>query len=589
MSVTNYIFRLYFEHAWRYKKLVIALLIWHPILIVLHQIIPPLIAANVLDRLSSGDYIKGEIWSSFGNDLLLYTLLIVFTSTIGWRIIIYIIWTVEAKVSRDLMRRIFSHFTALDMDFHNNSFGGSLVSRSNKLVGSYIRVADTFVFEIYGLITMFIATGIVLWSRVPYYVVIFYVFSAIYMFIAIKITKRIRELSSIEASKQNVVTGYLADMLTNVLAVKSFARKNFENTRFARATKSLENATHKLKWSQIHRENVFGVSTSTITSIALVMAVVSVLVYDAQIGTVFLVYTYTTNLTVRLWDFSQRTLRNLNKAIGDAEEGAQNLMRKPEIVDPVNPLHMPPNDGSISFEQMTFSHDKNKLFENFTFHIAKGERIGLVGHSGSGKSTLTKLLLRFKDVQAGSIKINGVDIRQVKQDDLRQVISYVPQEPLLFHRSLRENIAYGKENPTDEEVIRASKNAHAHEFITTLEHGYDTLVGERGVKLSGGQKQRVAIARAMVKDAPILLLDEATSALDSESEAAIQDALWKLMEGKTSIVIAHRLSTIQRMDRILVLDEGTIVEQGTHKELLKKKNGQYARLWKHQSGGFLQD
>ncbi len=589
MSITKYIFKLYLEHAWRYKKYVIALLIWHPINLILNQIIPPLIAAGVLNKLSTGDFTDGQVWASFGPDLILYALLILITSTIGWRIIIYIVWTVEAKVVKDLMRRIFNHFSELDMEFHNNSFGGSLVSRSNKLVGSYIRVADTFVFEIYGMITIFITTGIVLWSRVPQYVIILYTLSILYMIIAIKITRRIRELSSVEASKQNIVTGQLADMITNVLAVKSFARKSFENTRFAKATKSLEQSTHKLKWAQLHRENIFALSTSSISSLALVMAVISVMVYDAEIGTVFLVYTYTTNLTIRLWDFSQRTLRNLNKSIGDAEEGAQNLMRKPEIADPINPKTLPYDDGRILFDNVTFSHDNNKLFENFSISIKKGEKIGLVGHSGSGKTTLTKLLLRFKDVQKGSIKINDVDIRDVRQDDLRSVVSYVPQEPLLFHRSLRENIAYGDDNASEEDIIKAADNAHASEFINTLEKGYETLVGERGVKLSGGQKQRVAIARAMVKDAPILLLDEATSALDSESEQLIQDALWKLMEGKTAIVIAHRLSTIQRMDRIIVLDEGKIVEEGHHSELINKKNGQYARLWKHQSGGFLQD
>ncbi len=589
MSVTKYIFRLYFEHAWKYKKYVLVLLIWHPILLILNQIIPPLIAADVLNKLTAGEFTSGEVWASFGPELLLYTGLILFTNTIGWRIVIYIVWTVEAKVVRDLMRRIFNHFTEIDMEFHNNSFGGSLVSRSNKLVGSYIRIADTFVFEVYGLLTIFIATGIVLWSRVPTYVIMFYTLSVVYMVIAVKITKRIRQLSSVEASKQNIVTGYLADMITNVLAVKSFARKSYENSRFARATKTLENSTHKLKWAQLHRENIFALSTGTISSLALIMAVVSVMIYDAEIGTVFLVYTYTTNLTIRLWDFSQRTLRNLNKSLGDAEEGAQNLMRKPEIVDPANPVNMPNDDGRINFENVTFSHDNNKLFEDFDLNIKNGEKIGLVGHSGSGKTTLTKLLLRFKDIQSGSIKVNGVDIRDVTQDNLRSIVSYVPQEPLLFHRSLRENIAYGDENAGDEDITKAADNAHASEFINSLEKGYETLVGERGVKLSGGQKQRVAIARAMVKDAPILLLDEATSALDSESEQLIQDALWKLMEGKTAIVIAHRLSTIQKMDRIIVLDEGKIVEEGSHSALVKKKNGRYARLWKHQSGGFLQD
>jgi ATP-binding cassette subfamily B protein len=220
--------------------------------------------------------------------------------------------------------------------------------------------------------------------------------------------------------------------------------------------------------------------------------------------------------------------------------------------------------------------------------IKPGEKVGLVGPSGGGKTSLTGLLMRFMDVQEGKILIDGQDIANIRQADLRQRISYVPQEPLLFHRSLRENIRYGQLDASDKVIEGVAKLAHAHEFITQLPQGYNTLVGERGVKLSGGQRQRVAIARALLKNAPILVLDEATSALDSESELLIQDALWKLMENRTAIVIAHRLSTIQKMDRILVLEDGEIVEEGSHKELLSI-DGTYARLWAHQSGGFIQD
>ncbi len=244
--------------------------------------------------------------------------------------------------------------------------------------------------------------------------------------------------------------------------------------------------------------------------------------------------------------------------------------------------------GAIEIDNITFAYaDSSEVFSDFSLSIPAGQKVGLVGHSGSGKTTITKLLLRFLDVDNGSIHIDGQDIRYVSQNDLRSKIAYVPQDPLLFHRSIAENIAYGRPDATHEEIVAVAKRAHAHEFIERLSHGYNTLVGERGVRLSGGERQRIAIARAMIKDAPILLLDEATSALDSVSERHIQHAFTDLMKGRTTIVIAHRLSTIQSMDRIVVFERGEIVEDGTHETLIKK-DGVYANLWKQQSSGFIE-
>ncbi len=302
---------------------------------------------------------------------------------------------------------------------------------------------------------------------------------------------------------------------------------------------------------------------------------------------------YASLLSEYLWQFSSQILRNFNRSMGDAQKAIATLNTQPQVVDPAHPEQLKIHQGGIEFRDVTFDHQElaeedSALFESLNITIKPGEKIGLVGHSGGGKTTITKLILRYMDIDSGEILIDGQNIAHVRQDDLRSNITYVPQEPLLFHRSLAENIKYGNTEAIDQEVIKFSKLAHAHEFIEKLPRGYETLVGERGVKLSGGQRQRVAIARAMLKNAPILLLDEATSALDSESEQLIQAALWKLMEGKTALVIAHRLSTIQRMDRIIVLEDGQIIEQGSHKELLRKK-GKYAELWAHQSGGFLED
>lgn len=304
---------------------------------------------------------------------------------------------------------------------------------------------------------------------------------------------------------------------------------------------------------------------------------------------IIVVYAYYAQITRYLWEFNG-IYRRLESALSTAAQYTELLLEEPRINDVTHPIKPTNIAGSISFDQVHFAYeeDSQKLFSHFSLNIKAGEKIGLVGRSGSGKTSITKLLLRFVDIDEGAITIDGIKINEMTQQDLRSLIAYVPQEPVMFHRSIHDNIAYGKPNASREEVIEAAKKAHADEFVKELPLGYETLVGERGIKLSGGQRQRIAIARAILKEAPILLLDEATSALDSESEVLIQDALQELMKKKTAIVIAHRLSTIQNMDRIVVLDKGEIIEQGAHSELIKNK-GIYADLWKHQSGGFLED
>lgn len=275
------------------------------------------------------------------------------------------------------------------------------------------------------------------------------------------------------------------------------------------------------------------------------------------------------------------------RAVAEAKEMIDIFEKPVDVDDPQNPEKCRIRYGEVEIKNIHFSYGKGSdVFKNFSLHIKAGERVGLVGPSGAGKSTIIKLLLRFADVKKGEILIDGQSIIRIIQNDLRSWIAYVPQEPILFHRTLMENIRYAKPEASDEEVIQVAKLSHAHKFISSFSSEYKTLVGERGVKLSGGERQRVAIARAILKDAPILLLDEATSFLDSESEMYIQDALTELMKNRTTVVIAHRLSTIMQMDRIVVIENGKIVEQGKHKELLKAAKSTYQRLWSIQAGGF---
>lgn len=590
MSTAQKTLRLYWRAAWKYPKHAWGLIIMVPITVLCHQFIPPLIAANILQKLSTGAYSPGHLWESFGAELVAYAFVILLGGIVLWRVVVYLIWKLESNVTRDLARTMFDHYMKLDAAFHANSFGGSLVSQTNKFVSAYIRIADTTIFQVYTMVLAFIFTIVILAPRVPWYVAGLLVFSVVFMLTSIRATRKVRELAADEAKAQNKTTGQLADSITNVMAVKSFASGDSERALFAKVTAASRRATLRVMNASLVRESYFASVTSGLQALALIGAAASVVLFKADIATVFLVLTYTSNIATRLWEFSQQVIRNYNRSLGDAREATITLGITPAIIDPAQPEDSRMYIGEVTLDNVTFTHDgaKDALFSALSIDIAPGEKVGMVGHSGSGKTSLTKLLLRYADVSGGAILIDGQDIRSVTQDDLHRAIAYVPQEPLLFHRTIRENIAYGKPHATKKEIVDAAKQANAHEFIKTLPQGYNTLVGERGVKLSGGQRQRVAIARALIKDAPILVLDEATSALDSESEKLIQGALWKLMEGRTAIVIAHRLSTVQKMDRIIVLDKGQIVEQGSHQELLQN-HGTYATLWTHQSGGFIEE
>lgn len=576
----------------RYPWLLTGMVALHPFAVFFLRFLPALIVAGILNRLSEGNFVSGDLWGSFGWPILAAIASEAIGAVLIWRLVVYFNWKLEGLVVRNINRKVFDHLMQMGASFHANHFGGSLVSQTQKLAGAYLRFTDTTLFQTLGLIWALIFTGVILAGRAPLFVILLITFAALYLFCAVFITRKVRRLNADEADLSNAQTGNLADSVTNVMAVKSFAAEDYENQRFASATEKTRQASMRLMRAVLKREVVFSSTTTTINAIAIVMATASVVLWDANIGTVFLVLSYTSDILVRLWDFSTQTLRQYYRAFGDSQAMIEILAIEPEVKDPAKPQKSRIKKGAIEFNDMTFAHPDSRedesLFANLNLTIKPSEKIGLVGPSGSGKTSLTRLLLRFKDLDGGTITIDGQDISKITQQDLRSSIAYVPQEPLLFHRSIRENIAYGNPDATDKQIQSAAEKAHAAEFIDKLPKGYDTLVGERGVKLSGGQRQRIAIARAILKDAPILVLDEATSALDSESEKLIQDALWKLMQGRTAIVIAHRLSTIQKMDRIIVLDNGEITEQGSHAELLKRKNGTYAKLWAHQSGGFIE-
>lgn len=582
---------LYFwNHARRYPWLLVGMIVLLPPAMLTNGFLPAYIAAGILDRLAKGDYIAGDVWGSFGVDILTAVGLAVLGGFILWRLQIYCNWQLEARVQRDVRREVFNELQHQSASFHANHFGGSLTSATHKLVESYRLITDATVYHVMMTLTALTFTSILLWDKARWFVLILILLSAICIIGAVFLSKRMRYHNRRTAETDNKVTGQLADSLTNVLAIKSFAGGDFENKRFEKTTNSLYDATRQLIHSTLTFQTGINSINTAILLAALLGAVIGVVMYGAEASTVFLAVAYTNIIRERLWIFGNEGIRNYSKGFGDAQEMIDILAKEPVVKDPVVPEKPTIKQGEIHFDNVVFAHAEAKndaLFNKLNLTIRPGEKVGLVGHSGAGKTTLTKLLLRYDDIDEGAIRIDGQNIAHLRQDDLRRYIAYVPQEPLLFHRSIRENIAYGKPGASQAEIDHAAKQAHAAEFIEKLPHGYDTLVGERGIKLSGGQRQRIAIARTLLKDAPILVLDEATSALDSESERLIQDAVWKLMENRTAIVVAHRLSTIQKMDTIIVMDNGTIIEHGSHADLLNKK-GVYAKLWTHQSGGFLE-
>ena len=555
--------------------------------IVISIFVGPLVIAELLNIIQ---YNQLQTANNLWTLIVLYGVSELCSTVIGWRLVLYLVWTFETALQRDLHSRCFSKLTNQTMFFHANKFGGSLVSQTNKLNGAVERFWDTIFWSILPLVISLAGSIIILSTLIWQYALFLFIFSIIFSIAVYFGSRPMAKLSEKEAKASNKVSGQLADMVSNILAVKSSGAESLEQKRFSKTVSSWRSASLGTMRGFLKVSTVY----STINTIIKIGAI-AFAVYAAQhnlvsVASVYLIITYTGSVAHELWNMNG-IMRSYNRIIGDAHEMVGILKTPTTLVDRSD-KKLKIKRGGIIMDNVTFTHDEGQgdtLFHDFSLNIQPGEKIGLVGSSGSGKTTLTKLLLRFADIDSGKITIDSQDIAEVTQASLRQQIAYVPQEPLLFHRSVRENIAYSRPDATDTEIEKAAKKAGAYDFIVKLQDGFNTLVGERGVKLSGGQRQRIAIARAILKDAPILVLDEATSALDSESEALIQKSLETLMKNRTSIVIAHRLSTIAKLDRIIVLENGRIVEDGSHDQLLAKKRGVYAKLWARQSGGFIEE
>lgn len=581
------IIKLFWELSKPYARRRTLALLAALIIFIIGMFVGPMIIARLLDMIQNGRLDDtGALWQL----VIVYGLAQLWSEILGWRLVLYLIWTFEVSAMRDLYGKIFDKLSGETLFFHSSKFGGSLVSQTNKITGAFERFWDTIIWSIMPVIVSVTGSIIVLSTLLWQYAVFLAIFAVIFTVVVYFGSKPMLKLNEAEAKTSNKISGKIADSISNILAVKSSGAEKRESTEFRETVGKWRSASFALMLGFLKVSTVYSTINTTIKVGAVAFAVYAAQHNTVSVAAIYLIVTYTNTMARELWNING-IMRNYNRIMGDAREMADILATPTTLIDKSD-SQLKVAKGAICVDNITFTHDEGAgktLFRNFSLDIKPGEKVGLVGASGSGKTTLTKLLLRFSDISDGQITIDGQNIADVAQASLRSNIAYVPQEPLLFHRSIRENIAYARPDASDDEIEAAAKKAGAYDFVVDLQDGFDTLVGERGVKLSGGQRQRIAIARAILKDAPILLLDEATSALDSESEKLIQKSLATLMKNRTSIVIAHRLSTIAVLDRIIVMEHGAIIEDGTHEELLGKKRGAYARLWKHQSGGFIEE
>jgi ABC-type multidrug transport system fused ATPase/permease subunit len=480
---------------------------------------------------------------------------------------------------------LFDYLGKQSHSYFSDRFAGSLSSKVTHASDGVQSFYESFLWSYYPGILALLFTGAYITSVSLIAGGMFLLMLFILVPVNLKLAKY-RRPHVVAYSEQTTKTrGYLVDTLTNMGAVRQYSAHGFEKERFGKELASVRSLNLKQwtisEWGLVINNTIIAIFQFAIVGVTITLWRNGIL----STGELVMMVTLLLNVTGTLV-FIGSSINGFIRRYAEIEEGLTDVLRDYEIADIDGAKTLSVKEGLVTFDDVNFEFGENNVFADFNLVIKPGERVGLVGHSGAGKTTFVSLLLRQHDVTSGAIMIDDQDIAQVTQDSLRDAIAVVPQEPMLFHRTIRENIAYGNPNATNEEIIEVAKKAQAHDFISTLEHGYDTMVGERGIKLSGGQKQRVAIARAMLKNAPLLILDEATSALDSESEVAIQEALQKLMEGKTVVAIAHRLSTLREMDRIIVLEKGKIIEDGSH-DSLKDSGGVYQRLWEHQAGGFL--
>ncbi|WP_199546036.1 ABC transporter ATP-binding protein [Streptomyces sp. N35] len=547
--------------------------------------IAPLVVAKLAGRIADG----GDSSAGAVMPYVLGFAAVMLLSEALWRVGLHCLNRLDALGVERLYATGMDALYAKDAAFFHDNFAGSLTKRVLSFASRFEEFVDTLTFNVVGRIVPLVFGSVVLWTYEPLLVVGLLTMIALTAACVVPLIRRRQRLVAQREAAIARVSGHVADSLANMDTVRAFAAEEREAAEHrSRVADSRRLMLRSWDYGNLRIDTLVAPMSVATNALGLLLAVTLGSTHGVE--GVVVAFTYYANATRIMFEFNQ-IYRRIESSMTEAAQFTELLMDEPTVLDPPSPQALLPGTGStgVRFEEVSFAYAGGpRLFEGLDLEVAGGSRVGFVGRSGGGKTTLTRLLLRMTDIDGGRILVGGQDIGKVRQADLRSLIAYVPQDPAMFHRTLGENIAFARPGATDAEIRRAAEAAHVTEFADALPDGFDTLVGERGVKLSGGQRQRVALARAILRDAPILLLDEATSALDSESELLVQEALWRLMEGRTALVVAHRLSTVAGMDRLVVLDHGRIVEQGSHQELLAA-DGTYAKLWLHQSGGFLDD